>query len=179
MPIFRPAENVQMRLSAGFSRFWTGHISAFHSGEGNGWDVSGPQHVEHHYLSGAHFPDRCRSASVALWPMGIGIDRVDGIFHTHAHDDHFAGLPALMRAGRRIRYFATPLVRASVEKKLAALLGMEGQFNNFFDVQDLVFDKWNDVEGLEVMPIYSPHPVETNIYVFRTLCGDGSHPTPI
>ena len=108
-----------------------------------------------------------------LAALGIGIDQVDGIFHTHAHDDHFAGLPALMRAGRRIRYFATPLVRASVEKKLAALLGMEGQFNNFFDVQDLVFDKWNDVEGLEVMPIYSPHPVETNIYVFRTLCGDG------
>jgi len=112
--------------------------------------------------------------------LGIGIDQVDGIFHTHAHDDHFAGLTALMRAGRRIRYFATPLVRASVEKKLAALLGMEDKrFSDFFDVQELAFDTWNDIYGLEVMPVFSPHPVENNIFVFRTLWVMATAPTPI
>jgi hemerythrin len=78
-----------------------------------------------------------------------------------------------MRAGRRIRYFTTPLVRASVTRKLTALLGMEEErFADFFDIQDLAFDTWNNVEGMEVMPIFSPHPVENNCFVFRTLWGD-------
>ena len=46
--------------------------------------------------------------------------KIEGIFHTHAHDDHFAGFTTLMRADHRIKYFATPLVRASVAKKLSA-----------------------------------------------------------
>jgi hemerythrin len=49
----------------------------------------------------------------------------------------------------------------------------EEQFADFFDIRDLEFDTWNDIEGLEVMPILSPHPVETNIFVFRTLWGEG------
>ena len=106
--------------------------------------------------------------------LGMGINQVDGIFHTHAHDDHFAGLTTMMRAGRRIRYFATPLVRASVAKKLAALMGIEEeQFADFFEIHDLVADAWNNIEGLEVMPAYSPHPVETTIFTFRALWGDG------
>ncbi|HEY5140226.1 MAG TPA: cyclic nucleotide-binding domain-containing protein [Methylococcales bacterium] len=61
-----------------------------------------------------------------------------------------------------------------MEKKLSALLGIdEEQFSDFFDVKDLFFDKWNDVDGMEIMPIYSPHPVETNIFVFRVLCSEG------
>ncbi len=43
-------------------------------------------------------------------------------FHTHTHDDHFAGITTLIRADHRIKYFATPLVRKSVTKKLSALL---------------------------------------------------------
>jgi hemerythrin len=106
--------------------------------------------------------------------VGITIDQVDGIFHTHAHDDHFAGMTALMRAGRRIRYFATPLVRDSTAKKLSALLGVEEErFGDYFEVHDLNVGTWNDVEGLEVMPMFSPHPVEANVIVFRTMWGDG------
>lgn len=170
----RPGETYECAYPLGYRDFQPEYFGVIHSGEGDGWDVNRPSmssiitYQGHIYLidAGPHLVN-------TLAALGIGIDQVDGIFHTHAHDDHFAGLPALMRAGRRIRYFATPLVRASVEKKLDALLGMEGQFGNFFDVQDLAFDRWNDVEGLEVMPIYSPHPVETNIYAFRTLCGEG------
>jgi hemerythrin len=54
------------------------------------------------------------------------------------------------------------------------LLGIEDEhFTDFFDVKDLFFDQWNDVEGMEIMPIYSPHPVETNIFVFRVLWSEG------
>jgi hemerythrin len=159
----------------GFRRFEPEYFAVIHSGEGDGWDVNRPTMSSIiTYQGNLYLIDAGPHLVNTMSALGIGIDQVDGIFHTHAHDDHFAGLTALMRAGRRIRYFATPLVRSSVTKKLTALLGIdEGQFTDFFDVRDLAFDTWNDVEGLEVRPIFSPHPVETNIFVFRTLWGDG------
>jgi len=53
------------------------------------------------------------------------VGEIEGIFHTHAHDDHFAGLPALLASGRRLKYFTTPLVRHSVTRKLSALLSID------------------------------------------------------
>ncbi len=93
---------------------------------------------------------------------------------SHAHDDHFAGLTALMRADHRIRFLAHPLVRLSVTKKLCALTSMiEDQFGDYFDVVDLRLDRWNDIHSLEVKPIFSPHPVETTVFFFRALSEDG------
>ena len=68
-----------------------------------------------------------------------------------------------------INYYATPLVRASVVKKLCALMSIsEDKFVQYFRVFDLKFDQWNRINGLEVMPIFSAHPVETSILYFRT-----------
>ena len=168
------SEAYECAYPLGYRRFEPEYFAVIHSGEGDGWDVNRPcmssiiTHQGCLYLidAGPHLANTMEA-------LGIGIDQVDGIFHTHAHDDHFAGLTTLMRAGRRIRYFTTPLVRASVTKKLTALLGMEEErFADFFDIQDLAFDTWNNVEGMEVMPVFSPHPVETNCFVFRTLWGD-------
>lgn len=170
-----PGISYECAYPLGFRKFEPEYFAVIHSGEGDGWDANRPcmssiiTYQRRIYLidAGPHLVN-------TLTALGIGIDQVDGVFHTHAHDDHFAGLTALMRSDRRIRYFATHLVRASVEKKLAALLGMEEEnFSDFFDVHDLDFDIWNDIEGLEVMPIFSPHPVETNLFAFRTMWGDG------
>jgi len=61
-------------------------------------------------------------------------------------------------------------VRAAVAKKLSALMSMDEKlFYQYFDVCDLEFDTWNNLDGLEVKPLYSPHPVETNIFFFRAL----------
>ena len=49
----------------------------------------------------------------------------------------------------------------------------ESTFEEYFEVCDLEFDEWNNIDGLEVKPVYSPHPVETNILFFRTLWEDG------
>ncbi len=157
-----------------YHRFEPEYFAVIHSGEGDGWDSNRPcMSSIITYQRRIYLIDAGPNIASIMAALGIGIDQVDGIFHTHAHDDHFAGLTTLMRAGRRIRYFATPLVRASVAKKLAALLGVvEEHFADFFDIHDLDFDTWNDIEGLEVMPVFSPHPVETNIFVFRTLWGD-------
>jgi hemerythrin len=163
-----PGEDYECPYSLGFRRFEPEYFSVIHSGDGDGWNINNPcMSSIITYQGNIYLIDAGPYIAKILAALGIGIDQVNGIFHTHAHDDHFAGLTVLMRTNRRIRYFATPLVRASVEKKLSALLGIEDKhFTDFFDVKDLFFDQWNDVDGMEVMPIYSPHPVETNIFVF-------------
>jgi hemerythrin len=61
-----------------------------------------------------------------------------------------------------------------VMKKLAALSLMhEEEFEHYFEFKDLVMDQWNDVDTLEVMPVFSPHPVETTVLFFRTLDRSG------
>jgi len=106
--------------------------------------------------------------------IGVDANEVEGIFHTHAHDDHFAGLASLIRTNHRIKYYTTTLVRASVTKKLCSLLSIkENTFKDYFEICDLEFDKWNNIGGLEVRPLFSPHPVETNILFFRTLWEEG------
>ncbi|TFG80218.1 MAG: cyclic nucleotide-binding domain-containing protein, partial [Spirochaetales bacterium] len=48
------------------------------------------------------------------------------------------------------------------------------EFNLLFDTHDLVEGAWNDVDGMEVMPILSPHPLETTILRFRAHGPDGT-----
>jgi len=110
----------------------------------------------------------------SLDALGIGKKEVAGIFHTHCHDDHFAGLTTLLQCDQPLQYFATPLVRASVTRKFCALLSIpESEFARYFDICDLEEGKWNDVMGLEVRPTVSPHPVETTIFTFRVLWEGG------
>ena len=79
-----------------------------------------------------------------------------------------------MRSDHRIPYYATAPVRASVVKKYAALTGRnEATFYQYFEPHDLLFDAWNPFEGLEVMPVFSPHPVETSVFFFRAFWEKG------
>jgi hemerythrin len=150
-------------------------FSIIHSGDGDGWDVNRPTMSSVIFFQGKiYLVDAGPNVRVTLQALGIGISEIDGIFHTHSHDDHFAGLPAFIRSDRKINYYAAPYVRASVAKKLSALLSIEEErFDDFFNTHDLVVDEWNDVEGLEVRPRMSPHPVETAILQFRALGPDG------
>ncbi|MEO5365400.1 MAG: bacteriohemerythrin [Magnetococcus sp. WYHC-3] len=151
------------------------YFAVVHSGEGDGWDINRPSMGSVLMFQGRiYLVDAGPNIAHTLRALGIGINEVEGLFHTHAHDDHFAGLTTLMRAGNRINYFATPMVKHSVAKKLSALLGMdEEHFDDFFRVVPLVEDEWNNVDGLEVRPIFSPHPVETTILLFRALWAGG------
>ncbi|NGZ06701.1 MAG: bacteriohemerythrin [Magnetococcales bacterium] len=159
----------------GFQHLPRDYFSIIHSGEGDGWDVNRPSMSSILMFHGKiYLIDAGPNLYYNLSALGIGIDEVEGLFHTHAHDDHFAGITSLMRSGRKIRYYATRLVRATVEKKWAALLSIEEErFAEFFDIHDLNPEVWNDIEGLEVRPILSPHPVETTIFLFRTLWQEG------
>ncbi len=151
------------------------YFAVIHSGEGDGWDTDRSAMMSILMFQGkVYLIDAGPSVIQILEALGISVNEVEGIFHTHSHDDHFAGLPALMRTDRRLKYFATPMVRASVAKKMCALLSMdESDLEYYFDIESLQHDTWNDIDGLEVKPIISPHPVETTIFQFRTLWEDG------
>jgi hemerythrin len=151
------------------------YFSVIHSGEGDGWDINRPCMGSILTFQGKIFLiDAGPNIIHSLRALGISANDIEGIFHTHSHDDHFIGLPALFRTDHKIKYFATTLVRNSVEKKLSALLSNEESvLSKYFEISDLKFDEWNDIDGLEVMPVLSPHPVETNILFFRTLWEGG------
>ncbi len=149
------------------------HFSVTHVGEGDGWDPARPcmgSIVCHKGL--LYLVDAGPHITFSLDALGIGAGDIEGIFHSHAHDDHFAGLTSLVRSERRMKYFAAPYVRATAQKKLGALMRFdEERFSRFFEVHDLVPGEWNSVEGMEVRPLYSPHPVETTVFFFRARAG--------
>lgn len=159
----------------GNHRFTQHYFAILHRGEGDGWDVSRPSMGCIILFQGRiYLVDAAPEVFYTMVALGIDISEVEGIFHTHGHDDHFAGLPALIHSDHRLKYFATPLVRSAVTKKFAALMSLEEEkFGQFFEICDLQFDTWNDCDGLEVMPLYSPHPTETNMFMFRALDVDG------
>lgn len=170
-----PNENYESPYKLGLYNFKREYFSIIHSGQGDGWDINQPcMSSILMYQGKIYLIDAGPNILYTLTALGISINEIEGIFHTHSHDDHFAGLTTLIRADHKIKYFSTPIVRASVTKKLSALLSIdEDRFFDFFEVYDLEFGLWSDIDGLEVRPTLSPHPVETAIFTFRTLWKSG------
>ncbi len=170
-----PHESYGAPYPLGFHYIRREYFAVIHSGEGDGWNANRPCMSSILMFQGKiYLIDAGPNVLYSLMALGIGVNEIDGIFHTHGHDDHMAGFTTLMRTDHRIKYYATPLVRASVAKKLAALMSIDEQsLFEYFEVHDLTFDEWNDINGLEVKPVFSPHPVETSIFFFRTLWEDG------
>ncbi len=170
-----PRVQYQPSYPLGYHLVKRDYFSVLHSGDGDGWDINRPAMASILIFQGrVYLIDAGPNLVHSLNALGIGVNEIVGVFHTHAHDDHFCGLATLMRADHRMKYYATPLVRASVMKKLSALaMRDEEEFAHYFDYHDLTEGVWNDIEGLEVRPINSPHPVETTIMVFRTMDREG------
>lgn len=151
------------------------YFAVAHTGDGDGWDMNRPAMGCIVFFQGrVYLVDAGPNVEHALNALGVGVNEIDGIFQTHCHDDHVVGLTSLISGERRIAYYAVPMVRASVIKKLSAVMQLaEHEFSRLFDVRDLELDAWNDIEGLEVKPILSPHPVETTILYFRAMWEGG------
>jgi hemerythrin len=165
----KEGEEYGTTIDLGFHKITREYFSIVHCGEGNGWDETRTcmgsiiTFQDKIYLidAGPHIDKILKS-------LGICNSQIDGIFQTHAHDDHFAGLTSLFQTGHKINYYATKPVRHTVQKKFSALTGTdESTFGNFFCIHDLELDQWNDINGLDVKPLYSPHPLETTIFYFR------------
>jgi hemerythrin len=170
-----PGETYESPVRLDSHRVERDYFSVVHSGEGNGWDKDRPCMSSIVVFQGKiYLIDTGPYVLDSLTALGISVNELEGIFHTHAHDDHFAGLTSLVRTDHRIKYFATPLVRSSVMKKLSAVMSLpEKSFESAFEFHDLTFGKWNDIGGLEVQPFLSLHPLETTILYFRALGPDG------
>ena len=170
-----PFETYEAPYQLGFYRLHREYFAVIHSGEGDGWDISRPSMSSIVMFQGRiYLVDVGPNILFSLNALGIGVNEIEGIFHTHSHDDHFAGLTTLIRADHRIKYYATPMVRAAVAKKMAALLSIsEAAFADYFEVIHLKPDDWNDIGGLEVRPVFSPHPVETTLFLFRAMWEGG------
>ncbi len=170
-----PVQNYTAPYPLGFHHIHREYFAVIHSGEGDGWNVNHPCMSSILMFQGKiYLIDAGPNVLHSLMALGIGVNEIEGIFHTHGHDDHIGGFTTLMRSDHRIKYYATPLVRISVARKLSALLSIpEKSLFEYFEVHDLEFETWNDIAGLEVKPVFSPHPVETSILMFRTLWKDG------
>ncbi|TAE72469.1 MAG: MBL fold metallo-hydrolase [Bacteroidetes bacterium] len=170
----RPKEIYDPPYYLNYHKLNRDYFSVVHTGEGDAWDVNRPCMASVVIFQGkVYLVDAGPDLYNTLKALGVSINEVDGIFNTHAHDDHFAGLTTFIRSDHKIKYFSSAPVRASVAKKLCGLMSLdESWFHSFFDVCDLELDVWNNIEGLEVKPVLSPHPVETNIFYFRAFWND-------
>ncbi len=170
-----PNEVYEPSYNLGFHRIKREYFSVIHIGEGDGWDTTRPcMGSILTYQGKIYLIDAGPNIIHSLTALGISVNEIEGIFHTHVHDDHFAGLTTLVRSDHLIKYYAPTLVRVSVMKKLSVLMSIdEESFEEYFKIYDLKFNKWNNIKGLEVMPVFSPHPVETSILFFRILWEGG------
>lgn len=169
-----PGQSYEAPYTPGQTLIDPQYFSVIHCGEGDGWDLRRQSMASIVMFQGRYYlVDAGPSVLHTLASLGIDLSEIEGIFHTHAHDDHFAGLPTLLGAGRRIKYFATPEVRASATRKLAALMSVEeGLFGELFEIRDLRSGRWNDCDGMQVMPLYTPHPVENTAFIFSVTDGE-------
>ncbi len=144
-------------------------FSITHTGEGNGWDVHRPCMASVIHFNGKNYLiDAGPNVLNNLEKLGLGLSEINGIFLTHNHDDHFAGITDLLNVERKLNLFCTSLIKKTAEKKLSALFNSKINLMQIaFNCVDLLFDEWNDIDGLEVMPTYSPHTVEISVFQFR------------
>lgn len=161
-----------------YSQAGRNYFSVIHSGDGDGWDINRPAMASIVVFQGRiYLIDAGPNIEHSLTALGIGVNEVKGVFHTHAHDDHFCGLTTLMQTDHRLEHYATRAVRASVAAKWSALMSRpEKEFSQYFNPIDLAEGRWNDIDGLEVKPVFSPHPVETTVLFFRAK-GEGGYRT--
>ncbi len=151
------------------------YFAIIHSGEGDGWDPNRPclsSIIK--YNNKIYLIDAGPNLLITLAAFGIKPNRIEGIFFTHIHDDHFAGLHSLFSDKHKIRIYATNVVRSTIYKKLCALLSQsEEELSKHITFTDLKKDEWNNLDGMEIQPIPSAHPIDTTIFLFRVKTKNG------
>jgi len=150
------------------------HFAVIHSGEGDGWDPNRPCLGSIIRLDGkTYIIDAGPNILMTLEAFGLDRDDIDGIFFTHTHDDHFSGLSSLLNKEKKLSIFAAPTIYGNILQKLSALFNQpEEDFIPYFDYQPLQVGSWNSHVGMEILPILSPHPVDTTIFIFRVKEGE-------
>ena len=80
-----------------FHRVKREYFSVIHIGDGNGWDKNRPCMGSLLTFQGKFYLiDAGPSIQFSLTSLGISVNDIEGIFQTHAHDDHFSGLTSFV-----------------------------------------------------------------------------------
>ncbi len=172
---FNPGKNGERELPYKLNDYQLtfSDFAVIHNGEGNGWEPENP-------CMGGLIMFKGKVYAVDVGPgfmdnvnhLGLDVQDIEGLFLTHIHDDHFAGITDLLKSTRKIPLYTSRLVRITAQKKFSELLNLKSEaFHLYFDCRDLELDQWNDVDGLLVKPFFSPHPVETNAFIFKVTEG--------
>ena len=75
----------------GFKSIDRDYFSIIHLGQGDEWDVNRPCMASIVVFQGKiYLIDAGPNISYTLTALGIGVNEIEGIFHTHCHDDNFA-----------------------------------------------------------------------------------------
>lgn len=145
------------------------YFSVIHTGEGDGWNPEKPSLSTVIQLDGRYYMVDAGPYIVrSLKAIGLKPSQLSGIFITHVHDDHVAGLFDLINKKDPLTIYATPVVRSTIINKMCALLSInKRQMRTCFKFVDLKRDDWNAKCGMEIKPITTAHPVDTTILVFR------------
>jgi hemerythrin len=169
----KPDEAYQSTFELPIKRITPHTFSVTHAGEGDGWNPSKPSVSSIIQYKGQFLlVDAGPFVLNTLNSLGLKPADLAGVFMTHVHDDHFAGLYDLMTQPNNVRLFVTPVVKATVVGKLAALLSTTvKQVQKRFEFVELNRDTWNRCLGLEVKPVTTAHPVDTTILIFRARKG--------
>ena len=94
------------------------NFAVLHSGEGDGWDSERPCMGSILVHDGdVYLIDAGPFVEENLEALGLSINGVKGIFQTHVHDDHFAGITDLIQSGQRLKYYASAMVRENCKQK--------------------------------------------------------------
>ncbi len=166
-----PNEHYRPPYQLPFREIKPEYFTIVHTGEGNGWDQHRPCMASVIFFKDkTYLIDAGPNILNNLSYLGIGLSEIDGIFLSHIHDDHFAGITELLNVEKKLNLYLTKVVLKTAEKKLKALLMSDYNLLNVaFNCIELEFNEWRNIEGLEVKPVYSPHTVETSIFNFRVL----------
>ena len=143
------------------------YFSVLNTGNGSGWsqDIPSMSSVIN-FNSKLYLVDIPPNIHFVLAKLNIDIDSIAGIFQTHAHDDHMADIFSFLKTNKKIKYISTKLIRENICRKVFSSID-RSYFNEFFDIVDLELDTWNNIDGLEVKPFLSAHPVDTTCLRFR------------
>ena len=151
------------------------HFAILHSGDGDGWNPDTPAMssiIMHH--GKIYLIDAEPNIGHVLFNLGISVNEIEGIFNTHAHDDHVGGLASFIKSSHKIRYYSTSFVKETMLKKISILTGIKkSDFSYYFDFVNLELDEWSSINGLKVKPTLTIHPVENVSFLFAALCEDG------
>jgi hemerythrin len=154
-------------------------FAVIHTGLGDGWSMDDGSMSTLLSCGFNYFMiDSPTNLSYFLHKLGIGINEIEAVFVTHCHDDHFLGFVDYIRRGTKIKSYAIGLINAQIKEKLFVLTGIcKQKLEQMIEFIDLQLGEWNMVDGLEVRPMLSAHPVDTTIFDFRMKNSLGEYKT--